>query len=232
MPRNTNQFTILIFLALLLTACGGSAEPTQDVNMILTESVGTMVASFFGTQTAMYTPPSPTSTITQTPYPTPTLFPTPTSLPTSTQAYIVYFSPTPGTVSPLAPVGDGTFITATINPLVQGAGCNNLAFVRDVNVPDGTVFKPAEDFVKTWKVENSGLCKWLPQYSLVLLSGTDMDAGNTKIQKTVEVGSWSELSVNITAPHKEGTYTSYWRLADANGVPFGATLAVVIEVVK
>lgn len=231
MPLNAKQITILIFLALVLAACG-SAEPAQDVDMILTQSVGTMVASFFGTQTAMYTPPSPTSTITQTPFPTPTQFSTPASPPTPTPAYIVYFSLTPGTVSPLTPVGDGTFITATINPSGLGVGCNNSAFVRDVTVPDGTVFQSGEDFVKTWKVENNGSCKWLPQYSLVLLSGTDMDAGTTKIQKMVDVGSWSELSVNITAPNKEGSYTSYWRLADANGVPFGATLAVVIEVVK
>jgi hypothetical protein len=231
MPLNAKQFTILIFLALFLAACG-SAEPTQDVNSILTQSVGTMVASFFGTQTAVYTPPSPTSTMTQTPFPTPTQFPTSTSPPTATQVYLAYFSPTPGTLSPLTPVGNGTFVTATVNPLVLGAGCNNAAFIRDVTVPDGTVFKPGENFVKTWKVENNGSCKWMPQYSLVLLSGTDMDAGTTKIQKIVEVGDWSELSVDITAPKKEGTYTSYWRLADAEGVPFGATLAVVIEVVK
>lgn len=232
MPFNAKQLTNLIPLALLLAACAGSAEPEEDVNAILTQGVGTMVASFFGTQTAMYTPPSPTSTMTQTPFPTPTQFSTATSLPTSAQATVIYSSPTLGTVSPLTPVGDGTFITATLNPSALGAGCNNAAFIRDVTVADGTVFKPGQDFVKTWKVENNGSCKWLPQYSLILLSGTDMDAGNTKIQKTVEIGSWSELSVNITSPKKEGTYTSYWRLADASGVPFGTTLAVVIEVVK
>ena len=225
MPLIAKKSTILICLGLLLTACGPSAEPTVDVNLVLTQSVGTMVASFFGTQTAVYTPPSPTSTETQTPYPTPTLFPTPTALPT--QTYVVYYSPTPGTVSPLAPG-----VTGTVNPLALGSGCNNSAFIRDVTVPDGTVFQPSQDFIKTWKVENSGSCKWLPQFSLVLLSGTDMGAGDTKIQKIVESGSWTELSVNITAPKQEGSYTSYYRLADTNGVPFGATLAVVIEVVK
>ena len=227
MPLIAKKSTILIFLGMLLTACAPSAEPTVEVDLVLTQSVGTMVASFFGTQTAVYTPPSPTSTETQTPYPTPTLFPTPTGLATATPGYVFYFSPAPGTGSPFSPG-----VTGTVNPLALGAGCNNAVFVRDVTVPDGTVFQPSQDFIKTWKVENSGSCKWMPQFSLVLLSGTDMGAGDTKIQKIVESGSWTELSVNITAPKQEGSYSSYYRLADSSGVPFGATLAVVIEVVK
>ena len=224
MPLNIKQFTILIFLALLLVACGGSAEPTMDVNAVMTSSVGTMVASFFGTQTAMYTPPSPTSTVTQTPFPTPTPYVPPTPFATST-TYYVYFSPTPG-----SSIVSGTLVTSTVNPSALGAGCNNLAFIRDVTVPGGTVFKPSEDFVKTWKVQNTGTCPWLYQYSLVMISGTDIDAGPTKIQKKVDVGDWSELSVDGSAPKKAGTYSSYWRLADANGIPFGATLVLTFDV--
>ncbi len=217
-------FTIQISLVLLLTACAGSTEPTKNVDAIITESVGTMVASFFGTQTAMYTPPSPTSTVTQTPFPTPTQ--PATSLPSATATvYYVFPTPTLGTIIA------GTLTTGTPNPGALGAGCNNLAFVRDVTIPDGAKLKPKEDFFKTWKVENTGTCKWLPQYSLVLVGGSDLGAGVTKLQKTVEVGSWTELSVNVTAPGGDGSYTSYWRLADANGVLFGSTLDITFEVI-
>lgn len=223
---------LMMALSVLLASCGGAAAPTVDVNAMMTEGVGTMVASFFETQTAMYTPPSPTSTATYTPFPSPTFPPTSTFLPSTPTTFYVYPTATLGTVSPLTAIATGTYVTATVNPSVLGAGCNNLAFVRDVTIPDGTVLKPREEFTKTWKVENTGSCKWMPQYALVMISGTDMGAGPTKIQKMVEVGSWTELSVNVAAPNKEGVYKTYWRLADADGVLFGATLAVIIEVKK
>ncbi len=70
------------------------------------------------------------------------------------------------------------------------------------------------------------------QYFLVLTSGPNLDAGVTKIQKKVDVNSWTELSVNVTAPKTPGTYTSSWRLADANGTLFGATLVLSFEVAE
>lgn len=227
MPLSNKWFTITILVAFLAAACGASPEPTQDVDAILTQGVGTMVASFFGTQTAMYTPPSPTSTVTQTPFPTPTTFSSPTSPPTSTPVYFFYASSTPTFV-----LVDGTRVTPTINPSSLGAGCNNLAFIRDVTIPAGTVLKPNEDFVKTWKVQNTGSCPWMYQYFLVSTGGPNLDPGVTKIQKRVDPSSWAELSVNVTAPKAPGAYTSSWRLADSNGALFGATLVLSFEVVE
>lgn len=226
------QLTFLVLIVFLLAACGGNSAPTQDVNALMTSAVSTMVASFFETQTAMYTPPSPTSTETKTPPPTFTPYDTPTPFPTSTATYRPYVPPTTGTTTALVPVGTGTFVTATINPAALGAGCNNLAFIRDVTIPAGTVLKPMENFVKTWKVQNTGSCPWLYQYRLALLSGDDFGAGDTKIQVKVEVNSWAELSLNLSAPKTEGTYTSYWRLADADNNMFGSTLAVSFVVKK
>lgn len=232
MPLCARKFPLLILVPVLLAACAGSPERTQDVDAIFTESIGTMVASFFGTQTAMYTPPSPTSTVTQTPFPTPTEFSSPTPRPLPTLAYSVLYSPMPSLVSLLTPVGDGTFVTATVNPSALGSGCNNLTFIRDVTIPPGTVLKPKEDFDKIWKVQNSGTCPWLYQYRLVFLSGEDFGGKTTKIQKKVEINDWYELSIGLTAPNVGGSYNSYWRLADADGKMFGATLAISIEVVE
>jgi hypothetical protein len=126
----------------------------------------------------------------------------------------------------------GTRPTPTIDPSTLGSGCNNLAFIRDVTFPAGTTVQRGTDFVKTWKVQNTGTCPWLYQYRLVLISGDDYGAGDTKLQKKVEVNSWTELSLNLTAPKVAGTYNSYWRLADADNVPFGATLVLNIVVIE
>jgi hypothetical protein len=114
--------------------------------------------------------------------------------------------------------------TATVNPNVLAFGCNNLAFIRDVTVPAGTVIQKNKDFTKTWKVQNSGTCNWLYQYGLVLLSGDRYGGKDTKIQRLVTVDDWAEVSVNMTAPNHPGTYTNYWRMTDVNGHMFGATL--------
>jgi hypothetical protein len=122
--------------------------------------------------------------------------------------------------------------TATVNPSLLAVGCNNLAFIRDVTIPAGTVIKKNQDFTKTWKVQNTGTCNWMYQYGLVLLSGDRYGGKDTKIQRLVTVNDWSEVSVNMTAPNKPGKYTNYWRMTDLNGVMFGATLSVSFVVAE
>src|SRR5690349_9262581 len=116
---------LILSMALLLAACAGTADATEDPNAIMTQSIGTMVGS---------------------------------------TATFVFYSPTPGTITPT-----GTLSTATINPGSLAVGCNNLAFVCDVNIPSGSVLPKSKDMTKTWKVENNGTCNWMYQYSLVLL---------------------------------------------------------------
>jgi hypothetical protein len=134
------------------------------------------------------------------------------------------YTSTPGTPTPT-----GTLPTATVNGASLAVGCNNLAFVRDVNFPAGTVLAKDQVFTKTWKVENTGTCEWTRQYLLVSAGGDTLGGETMKITKTVTVGDWSELSVELQAPENAGTYTSYWRLSNGQSM-FGATLAVSIVV--
>jgi hypothetical protein len=211
-------------IAFLLTACGGEEAPTENPDAVMTSAVGTMVASFFDAQTAAYTPPAPT--------PLPTLMPPPslapilstvTLGPTPTPTFI-YYSPTPGTITPT-----GTLTTATVDPASLAFGCNNLAFIRDVNIPSGTTMEARQGFTKTWKVQNTGTCDWAFNYILVNVGGEKMEAETGRISKKVPVWSWSEVSVDMIAPAKPGTYTSSWRLSDGTNL-FGATLVVSIVV--
>jgi hypothetical protein len=174
----------------------------------------------------MYSPPAPTSTATIMPLPSSTvIYPTATLGSTLTPTYI-YFSATPSTrtVTPT-----GTLPTATVNSSALAVGCNNLAFIHDVSIPSGTVIEKGQDFKKTWKVQNTGTCNWMYQYSLVSAGGDTLGGQPTKIQKSVPVWSWSELSINLEAPKKPGTYTSYWRLSNGQSA-FGATLTISIVV--
>jgi hypothetical protein len=143
--------------------------------------------------------------------------------PTLTPTYI-YYSATPGTITPT-----GTLPTPTVNSSALAVGCNNLAFIRDVNIPAGTVFEKGQDFKKTWKVQNTGTCDWTRQYFLVPAGGDTLGGEAMKITKVVTVWDWSEVSVELQAPKTPGKYTSYWRVSNGQSA-FGATLSVTIVV--
>jgi hypothetical protein len=225
MKSNLKVISFLSLILIFLVSCGGGSVPQEmDVDALLTAAVGTMAESFFETQTAMVTSETPTGTASMTPLPTFTPFPSGT--PQLATPSFIFYTATLGTLTPGTPTATGTQPTATVNPALLASGCNNLAFVRDVTMPSGTVLQKNQGFTKTWKVQNTGTCEWMYQYRLVLLSGDAAGAESDYIRKQVAVWSWAEVSVFGTAPQKPGTYTSYWRMADGAGRMFGATLTL------
>jgi hypothetical protein len=92
--------------------------------------------------------------------------------------------------------------TATTDPFrptedPRGPCEDNLDFVEDVTVPDGTVFQPGEEIVKKWKVKNSGTCEWISRYSIRMLSGNSMGAETKqklKLLKPVKMAKLRLLS--------------------------------------
>lgn len=223
------SLSLLAALALLFSACGPEAESTSSADLFLTEGVNTIVASYFGTQTAAAPVVTATVPPSGTPFPSATLQPLPTApLVTPTFTFVYYtLTATPYTITPT-----GTFYTATTNVDVLAYGCKNLLLIADVNYPSGTEVKPGENFTKTWKVSNNGTCEWQYVFALTQTGGSDFDAPNKKLGKVVGVNEWTEISLNLDAPKKEGTYTAYWRMSDGEGHLFGSTLGVTVVVKK
>jgi len=225
-------FLLFVISTLFLVACGGNdAAATPELSG--TGAVETLVASFFATQTAMYTPP-PTNTNTSTPtntaLPTPTI-PSNTPPPLATWTPVIVYASSTANLA-LTPSVTGTPPTATQNTGALGFGCNNLAIVRDVNYPSGTTVKAGDVITKTWKVQNTGSCDWNYNYALVIVSDENFRSTWSKIGKVISPGNWSEVSVVLEVPNHDGTFTGSWRLADAGGNAFGATLSVSIVVVE
>lgn len=219
---------LFLAFALLLSACGKApVTAAGPAELLLTEGVNTMVASYFETQTAAA--PMPTATVpTNTPLPTPTFQPllTTTPFPTPTNTFI-YYTLTPGTLT-VTPTG--TQYTPTVDPKSLAYGCNNLALIADVNYPSGTVVAPNENITKTWKVQNTGTCNWMYVYRLTQTGGTDFDAPSVNLGRVVTVNDWAEVSINLDMPRKAGTYSAYWRMSDGDGHMFGSTLGITVVV--
>lgn len=112
--------------------------------------------------------------------------------------------------------------TLTPTPTPPPVPCDWLAFVTDVTVPDGTSFKPDQDFTKTWRLKNIGSCTWTKAYALVFVSGDRMTGDKvTQLKANVAPGQTIDISIELTAPVEIGKSSGYWALRNAAGLNFG-----------
>ncbi len=75
-------------------------------------------------------------------------------------------------------------------------------------MPDGTSFKPDQDFTKTWRLKNIGTCTWTKAYALVFVSGDRMTGDKvTQLKANVAPGQTVDISIELTAPVELGKST-------------------------
>jgi hypothetical protein len=166
-----------------------------------------------------------------TPNPTiPSVTETQQAVPTNTQPVVqptnvaTRVPSTPTTVS--LPTATSTLIptaTTLMAPTPTSASCaNQIKFVEDVTIPDNTETLPGQEFIKTWRLQNTGTCTWTDKYALIFVSGDQMN-GNSPLPLTGSItpGSTLDVSVTLKAPGTTGTYQGNWELRDAVGVVFG-----------
>ena len=124
------------------------------------------------------------------------------------------FTPLPS----LTPYRTATPISS-FTPLVI---CDRAGYVQDISVPDGTAINSGTNFTKTWRLTNTGACTWNPDYDVVFFTGDRIGGPSSfSLDETVRPGQTVDISVSLTAPNNLGTYTGYWKLRNAGGVPFG-----------
>lgn len=206
------KLTISAMLITILLAACGSANPAQestpDVAVIRTSAAGTVISQFTLTAAAF----------------TPT-----TSLPTQPAV----------TSTPATPASPQASSTATTQPVAQVTNaqgttvalCDSLEFVADVNVPDDTNMSPGQDFLKTWRVKNTGSCPWEAGYDLIYAGYADkMDGQAQALTQVVQPGQEVEVSVQFTAPSEIGEYLSAWQMSNPRGVTFPEAIYVKIIV--
>ncbi|MBI5963809.1 MAG: hypothetical protein HY863_10075 [Chloroflexi bacterium] len=197
---------IVITGMIILAACAPATpiEPTPDILVIRTSAAKTVVAEFTLTAAAFTATPLP-----------PTETPIPVESPTITATVSLATDPTQ--------IALGT----------PGELCDNLSFdpvTVDVTILDGTAMTPGQEFVKTWKIKNTGICAWGDGYGLVFSYGEKMNGQPVPLGTLVQVGQEIEISVNFKAPTKLGEYTSAWQMVNAKGVTFGKAVFVKIIV--
>jgi len=114
--------------------------------------------------------------------------------------------------------------TPTLLPATQSPPCNRITpgIPFDVTIPDNTLVAPGEVFYKTWRLINSGSCPWTKEYMLVLFSGEPISKESRYyLEEAVNPGQSIDITIEMTAPEKPGTYQSNWMLTDPDGKAFG-----------
>ncbi|KAK0208907.1 hypothetical protein DFS33DRAFT_1306348 [Desarmillaria ectypa] len=118
--------------------------------------------------------------------------------------------------------------------------------IGDVTAPDGQVFPPGAEFMKCWRMKNSGLNDWEESTQLVFVAGESFirDSGTYvmpvgPVSAGDEVDVWTgELKVHLKetestvadpmvlqAPEGPGRYIGYWRLKNGStGQLFGDSI--------
>jgi hypothetical protein len=198
--------SIISTLAVFISACGGApppTEPTPDVAAVRTSAASTVEARFTLTAAAFTPTPQPPPTETPTPE-------EPEATPTVTSVVIAVVTNVEGTQVEL---------------------CDSVAYVADVTVPDGTVMSPGQDFLKTWRIRNTGACPWGAGYVLAYAGYANQMSGQfVAMTEVIQPGQDVEVSVQFTAPSVAGEYLSAWTMRNPQGVTFPEIIFVKIIV--
>jgi uncharacterized protein YkwD len=135
----------------------------------------------------------------------------------------------PHFVTSTLPAGPEATATLTPTPTAPGTvvprptDCVDKAvLMKDVTILDGTRMKSGQVFTKTWQLKNMGTCPWDASYNLVFLAGDRMGAPDS-VPVTVTLPEETvDVSVELTAPSADGSYTGVFGLQD----PFGQNVPI------
>lgn len=119
------------------------------------------------------------------------------------------------------------------NPgLPQGDSCiDNLTFIEDESIPDGTVLEPGTTIKKGWKVTNSGTCNWGKGYTIRLIAGPALDAPSPQDLFPARSGTSLTIQIEYKVPENTGKVRSVWQAYNPSDVAFGDSfyLDIVVE---
>ena len=180
------------------------------LTLIISLSLGSCVSVSQGAAT-----PTPPVFVTSTLPPTQPGLSLPTQIsPTGTADSSTTTTPgTPGTP-------DGTGTTAPAAESVAGACQDNAVMIADVTVPDNAPMSKGQKFTKTWRFMNNGNCSW-SGYTIAFAAGDRMSSPDTAPVPQTAPGETVDVSVELTAPSVDGSYTGFFELRNASGQTLG-----------
>lgn len=96
------------------------------------------------------------------------------------------------------------------------------ASLQDETVVDGKIFKPGQEFIKTWYIKNESTCVWDTTYKIIFWSGDLLGGGYYyQLPQVTAPGQTVPISLVLTAPTAPGYYRSEWKLQTPDNISYG-----------
>jgi uncharacterized protein YkwD len=122
------------------------------------------------------------------------------------------------TTTPGTPAGTAETTSAA------GQCKDSALLLEDVTVPDNAQMTRGAKFTKTWRFMNNGRCQW-SGYTISFVAGDRMETPASAPIPETEPGKTVDVSIELTAPSIDGSYTGFYELKNDKG----ETLAIGTE---
>ncbi|KAK3102798.1 hypothetical protein FSP39_013980 [Pinctada imbricata] len=106
----------------------------------------------------------------------------------------------------------------------------SMKFLMDVTIGEGEAVPPSTNFIKTWKIQNSGEEVWPPGCCLKYCLGDNLSNSDRAVVDPLQPGDVTDVSVEMQSPAAPGVYQSQWRMSTPTGLFFGDVIWVIIQV--
>lgn len=128
----------------------------------------------------------------------------------------------PPTLIPPTPTTEPTKAESQITKdSVPDTCIDNLTFIEDKSIPDGTEVSPGSVIKKEWEVKNSGTCNWGSGYTIQLIGGPSLEAPSPQDLFPARSGTSLTIQMEFIAPEKPGNYRSAWQAYNPDELAFG-----------
>src|SRR6266498_32486 len=152
----------------------------------------------------------------ETPAPTRSVFVTSTLPPTKPGLSLPTDVPPTSILDALTTTTPGTPGAGTDTASASGPCQDSAVLLEDVTVPDNAQMTRGTKFTKTWRFMNSGKCKW-SGYTISFVAGDRMETPDSAPIPETEAGKAVDVSVELTAPSLDGSYTGFYELKNDKG---------------
>ncbi|KAI0053384.1 hypothetical protein FA95DRAFT_739476 [Auriscalpium vulgare] len=129
----------------------------------------------------------------------------------------------------------GASVSSSTPEAAEADALLRATFVEDNNIPDGQIFPPGAEFVKSWRMRNDGLGAWPAGTEVVYVAGDKLMLDKRERFSVGSVAPGEEVDVwtgELKAPDVPGKYISYWRLNDPGRGRFGHSIWIDITVAE
>lgn len=105
-----------------------------------------------------------------------------------------------------------------------------MSFVKDITIGEGESVTPNTKFTKTWRVQNSGDERWPVDCSLRFVAGELFGPNDSIVVNSLMPGETADISIDMLSPSETGLHQGQWRMSTANGLFFGESIWVILQV--